>query len=122
VERGSITSTELAGIVHLSPSTIVGIVDRLEGKGLLSRERDRKDRRRILLTASEAGCELARQAPSPLQDTFSTAFSELPAGEQAELARAVERIVDLMEVRHLDAAPILETGPIDQSGTDPDPK
>lgn len=115
VERGPITAALLAGIVHLSPSTLVGIIDRLEKKGLLTRCRDEADRRRVLLSASEAGRELAGQVSS-LQVTFSTALANLPESEQAALAGAVERIVNLMEVQHLDAAPILETGPIDRPG------
>ena len=42
-------------------------------------------------------------------------MSELPADQQATIAQSLERIVELMEVRDIDAAPILETGPIAKS-------
>ena len=40
-EEGPLTSKGLAERVHVHPSTLVGIVDRLEEKGLLERQRDR---------------------------------------------------------------------------------
>ena len=114
VAHGPVTASALSKLVHLSPSTLVGIVDRLVAKDLVTRRRDDLDRRRVLISPTETGTELARNAPSPLQDTLSVALSELPEHERDELALSLERIVDLMEARHLDAAPMLETGPIDE--------
>ena len=39
-------------------------------------------------------------------------MDKLPDDELAAMAETLERIVELMEIRHIDAAPILETGPI----------
>jgi hypothetical protein len=60
--------------------------------------------------------ELARRAPSPLQQTLAKALNALPELEQATIALALERVVTLMEAPPLDYAPILTTGPI---ATDP---
>jgi len=114
-EFAPITLSALARTVHLSPSTVLGIVDRLEVKGLVRRERDLKDRRLVQISLTGPGRDLIANAPSPLQDTLAHAMSELPADQQATIAQSLERIVELMEVRDLDAAPILETGPITQS-------
>jgi len=53
VENGSITSTDVAARVHLDTSTLVGVLDRLEKKGLIRRERSHEDRRQVLLAATE---------------------------------------------------------------------
>lgn len=113
VEEGSVTVTGLARAVHLSPSTVIGILDRLEVKRLVSRQRDASDRRRVLVSASEAGRVLVDNAPSPLQETLAEALVGLPESEQRTIALSLERIVDLMEARHIDASPILQTGPIE---------
>jgi DNA-binding MarR family transcriptional regulator len=47
--RPGLSAGELAHIVHLHPSTITGILERLVRKGLLTRERDRRDNRRVRL-------------------------------------------------------------------------
>lgn len=111
-ECGSLTSANLAKKVHLSPSTVVGIMDRLEEKKLVERKRDRKDRRQVYICITAAGRHLIAMAPSLLQDTLSTALVELPEHEQVAITSALEKLVDLMEARHIDAAPLLETGSI----------
>jgi DNA-binding MarR family transcriptional regulator len=115
LEGGLLLTTRLARKVYLSPSTVVGIVDRLEEKGLVTRERSPKDRRQVLVSITGAGKQLATNAPSPLQDTLSEALKSLPELEQISITRALEKVVELMEAGRIDASPVLETGPIASS-------
>ncbi len=110
VEEGPLTLKDLAAAVDLSPSTLVGIVDRLEHKGLVRRARSTEDRRQVLITATEEGVILANESPSPLQDRLAAALEDLPELERAAITLSIERIVELMEIRQVDAAPILDTG------------
>jgi len=103
-----ITVTAIALRVHLSSSTVIGILDRLEGKGLVVRERDKKDRRLVNVTATERGRELAARAPSPLQDTLLEGLKGLPASEQSTIAVSLERVVDLMEAKDIAPVPFLD--------------
>lgn len=111
-ENGPITSTKLAQKVYLSPSTIVGIIDRLEEKKLVQRSRDSKDRRLVHIGITTAGEQLIAAVPSLLQDTLVSALIELPDEEQISITMSLEKLVDLMEVGHISAAPLLETGPL----------
>lgn len=112
VNHGPVTATAIGRAVHLSASTVVGILDRLEEKGLIARQRSQEDRRLVQVRATPAGAELASRAPSPLQQTLAKALVALPELEQATIALALERVVTLMEAPALDYAPILTTGPI----------
>ena len=103
-EKEKTTATLISRQVFLSPSTIVGILDRLEAKGLARRKRDENDRRVITITITEKGKRLARSAPSLLQDTLTEALRELPAKEQIGIAESLERIVVLMEARRNNTA------------------
>jgi DNA-binding MarR family transcriptional regulator len=107
--NGSTTTTQIAHQVYLSPSTVVGILDRLESKELIRRSRDKNDRRLVNVTATEKGIRLAEEAPSPLQGGLADGLANLPKLEQATIALSLKRIVDLMEAGRLEAAPILET-------------
>lgn len=111
-DEGPLTTSGLARHVHLSASTVVGILDRLEERALILRERDSTDRRRVNVSATVAGRELADQAPSPLQETLARALHELPELEQTAIALSLERIVTLMEAERIEAAPVLEAGPL----------
>jgi DNA-binding MarR family transcriptional regulator len=109
-ENGPLTSGNIAKKVYLSPSTIVGIIDRLEKKKLIIRDRDRKDRRQVFVSITPKGEKLLTDTPSLLQDTLAKALLELPELEQITITLALEKLTDLMEARHIEAAPILETG------------
>lgn len=113
-ESGVATGSELAKSIHLSPSTVVGIIDRLEEKGLVLRRRSTNDRRRVKIEITAAGRELTDKAPSPLQQRLHRALLELPELEQATIALSLERIVSFMEAEELDAAPLIETGALDK--------
>lgn len=109
-EDGPLTSASLAKKVYLSPSTVVGIIDRLEEKGLIERKRDSRDRRQVHISITQAGRRLVDAAPSLLQDTLSNALIELPEIEQVSITLSLEKLVDLLEARQIEAAPVLETG------------
>lgn len=111
-EHGPLTSAKLAKKVYLSPSTVVGIIDRLEEKGLVSRQRDSRDRRLVYICITQSGEKMVADTPSLLQDTLASALVELPEQEQVAITMSLEKLVDLMEARDVDAAPVLETGPL----------
>ncbi|MFA7624874.1 MAG: MarR family transcriptional regulator, partial [Pusillimonas sp.] len=97
VENGPLTATALSREIHVSASTVVGILDRLEDKGLVRRERGREDRRIVFVWPTEAGIALAQGTPSPLQQKLAESLNALPELEQATITLSLERIVDLME-------------------------
>ncbi len=107
VSKGAVTLSELAETVHLSVSTVNGIVDRIEKRGWARRERCAKDRRRVYVHVTDAGRKLASNAPALLQNRLSERLRQLPEQEQAAIALSLERIVEFMEVEDLEASPIL---------------
>lgn len=114
IERGPLTATQIARAVHLSSSTVVGILDRLETRGFVQRERSADDRRQVLVTATERGRDLGRRTPSPLQDKLAAALRSLPEAERSAIERSLRRVVDLMGAEDIEAAPVLESGSIDR--------
>jgi DNA-binding MarR family transcriptional regulator len=110
VERRSLTVSCLSRAMHLSGGTVVGILNRLEERLLIRRERNLKDRRVVHVTPTDLGESLIRTAPSPLQTRLAEALSHLPELEQSTIALSLERVVDLMEAGGLEASPILELG------------
>jgi DNA-binding MarR family transcriptional regulator len=111
---GNATATELSREIQLSASTLVGVLDRLEAKNLIYRTRDAGDRRRVLISLTETGKSLVRNAPSPLQANLANGLKNLSKLEQEAIALSLEKVVGLMEAEELDAAPILDTGRLDQ--------
>ena len=108
VEAGSTHPAAIARNVFVSPSTTVGILDRLEARGLIARERDHTDRRVVNVTATARGRQVARDAPSPLQDSLASGLTRLPIRTQTTIARSLDKVVDLMEAEFAEAAPLLD--------------
>lgn len=111
-EGEPVTPSTIARTVHLSPSTVIGILDRLEHRGLVRRERDSKDRRLVRVSLTGQGKALIARAPSPLQDKLAEALGSLPEEEQSMIAESLDRVVEMMEFRQFAAAtPSEEAGP-----------
>ena len=108
----TITIAELSKKVHLSSSTLVGIIDRLEKKEWVKRSRQGDDRRKVFISITSKGVTFIEQAPSPLQEKLLTELSSLSNLEKSNIALSLERVVDLMEAKNIDASPFLETGDI----------
>jgi DNA-binding MarR family transcriptional regulator len=113
VERSPQTVSSLAAAVNLSQATVTGILDRLERKTMIARERDSRDKRRVLVTPTPAAEDVLAGAPPLLQEHFTAAFSDLADWEQTQILSSLQRIVALMEAGSVEAGPILTTGPLD---------
>lgn len=112
VEFGPITATDLARRVQLSASTVVRIVDRLEDKEFVQRERQVDDRRRVHLTATIKGLELSAKVPYSDKHPLRNALRQLPVQSQEIITALLEQVVGLMDAEELSASPVLEVGSI----------
>lgn len=65
-EYGPMPISRLAKYILVKPSTVTGIIDRLEQKGLVTRTRNMSDRRVVTITLTDAGRHLASEAPPPI--------------------------------------------------------
>ena len=97
-EVDAVSTTELAGHMGVTVATMSLAIDRLERRKYVRRERDPKDRRRVLLRVTPAGVQL-REAKSVLDPVrVEQVLGQLsPADREAALkglellARASER-------------------------------
>lgn len=80
--EGELTATQLAKLVSLSQASLSGVLDRLEGRGLLYRRRDEQDRRKSWLHLDPAGHEALAEAPPLLPEYVIERFAALPEWER----------------------------------------
>ena len=95
-EDKAASTTGIAKGVHLSPSTIVGVLDRLEAKALVERRRGRRDRRVVHVSATDAGHALVAEASHPLEDAFARALGQMSEQNQEQTTVCIERLVDML--------------------------
>ena len=104
------TVKDIGARISLSPATVSRVVDRLVRKGLAERHRWETDRRKVYVVLTAAGIERYETLPAPLDEKFLHRLAGMPEGETASLLAALERIVDLMDAKDEDAAPMLVGG------------
>jgi MarR family transcriptional regulator, lower aerobic nicotinate degradation pathway regulator len=97
-EQDAITQQELARRASSDPSTIGAMLVLLEGRGLLSRDRDPDNRRARLVTLTAKGRRLARrlwETSEPIRVQLLSGFS---ADEARLLVGCLRRLVDNVAV------------------------
>ncbi len=90
-----LTASALSRRVSLTPATLSGLLERMEERGLLQRQRDAQDRRRQWLLLAEAGRALLEEAPPLLPPVFRERFAGLPEWERHALTAALLRVAEL---------------------------
>ncbi len=113
-DKGQVTIGELANEVSLSQATVTTILDRLENRELVYRERSATDKRKVHAYLTEQGVEVLKKSPIPLQDQFARQFSDLHDWEQMFIITALQRVAHMMDAQHIDASPILDVGLLDR--------
>jgi len=108
-----LTVGEIAKSISLGQATVTSILTRLEKKGLITRERSIVDKRKVYIKITQQTERLLKIAPPPLQETFIKQFNELKNWEQSMILCSLQRLVNMMEAKEIDAAPYLETGPLE---------
>ena len=78
---------ELAAVLGCDKTNVTGMVDRLEKRGLLSREPDEKDRRISRVVLTPAGEKLRERIRARFADAVTERFDGLTAEERARYAR-----------------------------------
>lgn len=109
-DLGDVTTKALSAQADLSAATVVTILDRLEERGLVARERSVTDRRIVHARLTDQGRTVLERAPALLDEEFESRLTARDAGHQKALADAIEEIAALMDAHRLDAAAILTTG------------
>lgn len=94
---------DLAATLHLHPSTLTGVLKRLEGQGFVSRTLDPADRRRTVLVLTPAGRRASRVASGTVEAAVAAALRSAPAAHRVATRRFLERLADALD-HELDSA------------------
>ena len=98
VQRPGIHLKDLSKNVHLAHSTVSGIVDRLEKRGMVERQADASDGRVSRVFPAEAvKAWLREEMPRLSQRPLAAALERATESERAEMERALRRLRELLE-------------------------
>lgn len=100
----------IAAKMYLNPATVVGILDRIELKGLVSRKREKSDKRFVKVELTVAGKELIRNAPEIAQNRIVEGLGELSPTKLRYISEGLEQLVRLLDAQEIKPRPMLSLG------------
>jgi DNA-binding MarR family transcriptional regulator len=89
---GGLPFGEIGAKMLVTVSNLTGIVDRLEEKKLVMRQRDAKDRRVVRVVLTEKGEKLYKTTIPVFEKSVSEIFTTLARPEQKELSSLLRRL------------------------------
>jgi DNA-binding MarR family transcriptional regulator len=91
-----LSARELASLVFLHPSTVTGILQRLEKKGMIRRERDAADNRRVKLRVAARATRIVDR-PGTIEGAIKTALSSVSAAQVKSTRMTLAHIARVLE-------------------------
>lgn len=101
------TQGEIRNFLNLNSSTVSGIINRLEKKGLLARLPKSGDKRIVNISLTAAGDKLFDTIPSLLHEQLSEKLQNLDQPELDKVEESLETIVRLLEIEQVKASPLI---------------
>ena len=101
-ENGPLPPSQIARHIMVKSSTVTGIIDRLEQKGLVNRVRNSPDRRVINIELTETGYKLAEHAPPAIQQQIIEGLKELPKNEIEQIVQSLNTLIHMLDVQTLE--------------------
>jgi len=101
-EFGSLPPSKIADHMMVKSSTVTGVVDRLEKKGLAERMRTSPDRRVITIQLTEAGKKLAQNAPPPIQQKIIDGLKKTEKAKKDQIVRSLNILTSMLDVQDLE--------------------
>jgi DNA-binding MarR family transcriptional regulator len=89
-----ISAGALAGILHVHPSTLTGVLRRLQGQGMLARGSAPGDRRRAVLKLTAKGRRINDVRRGTIEAAVETALRGISPADRAAARRALAAIAD----------------------------
>jgi len=100
-EGAPIKVSELARRMYLHPATVVGILDRLEGRELVTRTRSKEDRRVVEIELTEQGRELLTKSPEVAQGLLVKGLETLPKDKLFQLDEGLKSLVRILGAQEI---------------------
>ncbi len=88
--------SELARRMYLHPATVVGIIDRLETRGLVLRVRSKEDRRVVRVELTAHGEDLVKESPQVAQGLLVSGLEKLKSNNLKTLAVSLDQLVEIL--------------------------
>jgi DNA-binding MarR family transcriptional regulator len=96
-QRPGISAGSLAQLLHVHPSTLTGVLRRLDERGFIARTSDPDDRRRSILELTTAGRSVDAQRSATVEASVKRTLARLAPGDVLATRRVLKRLARELE-------------------------
>ena len=100
-ENGPLPPSQIARYMMVNSSTLTGVIDRLEQKKLVRRQRNSPDRRIINIQLTPNGKKMAEIAPPPIQQRVVDGLQRLSSRELNQIILSLEKLTQMLDLQDL---------------------
>lgn len=93
----ALTMNELSERMMLKSSTMTRILDNLVRDKYISREKDKSDRRIVIVSLTDAGRDIAIQLDQTVKDYYKRVIKNIPVGQVEEVLNSVNILQNAFE-------------------------
>jgi DNA-binding MarR family transcriptional regulator len=106
-EKGPINISDIARRMYLHPTTVLGIIDRLEANGFVSRNRSKEDRRVIWLELTKDGKDLVQSVPEVVKGLLGARLEDITLKDLEEIDEGIGHLVKIFGAQEIPPKPML---------------
>jgi DNA-binding MarR family transcriptional regulator len=94
---GEMTMSRLADVLNVSDSNATGLIDRLEERGFIERQRVSTDRRVVLVRVTPDGEAMLREVDALSDELLRSVLTRLPASQLRGVAAAIAALREAVD-------------------------
>lgn len=97
LRKGPCNTSFLAHMLGVTLSAVTALINRLYRMGLVTRERQEKDRRQIWISVTPKGLQVLKDVEERRNLLLAVYFSHVPENERQQLLELLQHVVKLFE-------------------------
>ena len=101
-ENGPLPPSKISRHMMVNSSTVTGVIDRLEQKKLVRRQRNSPDRRIINIQLTSDGKKMAEVAPPPIQQRVVDGLQQMSPNELNQIIRSLTKLTKMLDLQDLE--------------------
>ena len=101
------TQKDICSFLNLNPSTVTGIINRLESKGFIARLPKKDDKRKTSIVLTSKSSVLLKKIPPLMHERLSRNLQTMSPADAEKINEALDLLIDYFDIENIDASPLI---------------
>lgn len=96
-KNSSLTMSDVGEVIGLCRPAMSQVAAKLESKGMIKRETDKRDRRKVLVSVTKKAADILQKAENIRKETFFKVVTEMGERDADEFIRLANKFISITE-------------------------